>query len=397
VKRTHAEWTDHTMRIMAAFRWSEGMAAGLRVTDAVLALLMLAAAVVSTLEMRPREGPLTLTLSVAVVMSLALAWRTRAPILSLAVVLLASEGQAVLARPPGSLWSFAVLLLSTYSVARHRSEGWAAAGGALVIGVLWLQEWQDGASDYVFIVLVFGGVWLLGRALCRWEERATIAEENQALLARNAVTEERVRIAREMHDIVAHGIGVIAVQANAAEAALGSNPELARQPLLTIKQSSREALEEMRRLLSLLRTEDDPQPRPQPGLADLEQLVGSMRDAGLPVTVDIRGTPVHLAPGVDLSAYRIIQEALTNALKHGGAVTTSVQIEYRPQDLSIVVLSTLPESVASAPRSGVGTGTGHGLVGIRERVGSVGGELVVGPEQGRQYGVRVRLPYGEPR
>jgi signal transduction histidine kinase len=377
----------------AAIRWSEGTVAGLRVADVVLGVLLAVTGVVTAFEMDPREGPLGLTLPVAVVMSVAVMWRTRAPVASVVVVLLAGEVQSALATVPGSVWAFAVLLISTYSVARHCPEGAATASGALVVGVLWLQEWQDGGTDYVFIVLVFGGVWLLGRALRQWQDRATLAEQNQELFARNAVTEERVRIARELHDVVAHGIGVISVQANAAEAALDHDPQLARQPLLTIRQTSREALEEMRRLLTLLRTEDDPQPRPQPGLDDIGQLVDSMRSAGLPVTVEIRGEPVHVAPGVGLSAYRIVQESLTNALKHAGAVPTTVEIDYRPTELAITVVNALSELVATSP----GNGTGHGLVGVRERVGSMGGELLAGPEEGRRYGVRVRLPYGEPR
>jgi signal transduction histidine kinase len=376
----------------AAIRWGEGTIAGLRVADLVLGVLLSVASVVTVFEMQQPEGPRALTLPVALVMSLAVVWRTRAPFTSLVVVLAASEVQSALTTSPGSLWAFAVLLLSTYSVARHRAEGPATAGGALVVGVLWLQEWQDGGTDYVFIVLVFGGVWLLGRALGQWQERARLAEENRELFARNAVTEERVRIARELHDVVAHGIGVISVQANAAEAALDHDPELAREPLLTIRQTSREALEEMRRLLVLLRTDDDPQPRPQPGLGDLGQLVDSMRGAGLPVTVEVRGEPVHLAPGIDLSAYRIVQESLTNALKHAGAAPTTVEIDYRSSELAITVLNALTELVGTSPR----TGTGHGLVGVRERVGSVGGELLAGPEEDGRYGVRVRLPYGDP-
>jgi signal transduction histidine kinase len=371
--------------------WRATTVAGVTVLDAVVGALLLLVAAGTLTHLQPPEGPLVVTLPVAVVMTTAVMWRSRAPLASLGAVLVAGQVQTWVATSPGTLWAFAVLLLSAYSVARFCPEERAALGGGLLVGSLWVEEWRDGGSDYVFIALVFGGAWLLGRAVRHWQERATTAELNQELLARSAVAEERVRIARELHDVVAHSLGVVSVQANAAEAALEHDPALASEPLSAIKVSTREALDEMRRLLSLLRTGDDDGPAVPPGLADLDGLVDSVRGAGLPVDVEVSGASVRLPVGVDISAYRIVQEALTNVLKHAGSVPTRVEVRYEPAAVTVCVVNALPQTTAVAQTA---TG-GHGLVGMRERVSAHGGALVAGADPSGGYVVRARLPYAE--
>ncbi|MGH8888912.1 MAG: sensor histidine kinase [Acidothermaceae bacterium] len=365
--------------------------AGLPVGDLVIAGVLCVLGVASAATRHPPEGALTVTVPTALVMTVALAWRSRAPLASLVVVLVAGDAQTLASKSPGSLWAFACYLLVAYSVAaKTSSEGRAAVGGSLVVVALWLQEMHDHGADYLFIVIVFGGVWLLGRAVRQWQARATSAERNQDDRAIEAVADERARIARELHDLVAHGVSVIAIQADAAEAALDHDPELAREPLRAIKTSSREALDEMRRLLALLRIDDQAGPRrPQPGLGELDGLVDSVQRAGLPVRVVIDGTADHLPPGVDLAAFRVVQEGLTNVLKHAGAVPTRVSVRYALDAVTVQVSNDKPSGHRpSSPR----VGGGHGLVGLRERAAIVGGELVAGPDPNGGFTVRARLP-----
>jgi signal transduction histidine kinase len=369
--------------------WSEGRVAGLPVPDVVIGALLLLVGIGSTLEVQPPEGPLALTMPVAVVMAVATVWRRRAPLAVVVVVTLAGEVQAAFADSPGTVYSFAVLLLVDYSVARFCSEGRAAVGGGVLLAGLWLQEWQDRGSDYLFFSVVFGGLWLLGRAVRRWQERATLAELNAELVAQHAVAEERVRIARELHDVVAHALSVISVQANAAEAALEHDATLAREPVAAIKLSSREALDEMRRMLALLRTDEDESTDPGVGLGELDSLLDSVRAAGLPVRTVVRGTARPLPAGVDRSAFRIIQEALTNVLKHAGPAATHVEVDYAPAHVRLSVVNDGPaRPPATAPPGG------HGLVGIRERAHACGGTVTAGPEPGGGFAVRALLPLG---
>jgi signal transduction histidine kinase len=371
--------------------WSEGQVAGHPVPDLVIGALLLLVGIGTTLEVEPPEGPLGLTLPVAVVMAVATLWRRRAPLAVVAVVVAAGTVQSTFAESPGTVYSFAVLLLVDYSVARFCSEGRAAVGGGVLLAGLWLQEWQDHGSDYLFFTVVFGGLWLLGRAVRRWQERATLAELNAELVAQHAVSEERVRIARELHDVVAHALSVISVQANAAEAALERDPTLAREPVAAIKLSSREALDEMRRMLALLRTdEDDDSARPGVGLGELDALLDSVRTAGLPVRTVVRGTARPLPAGVDRSAFRIIQEALTNVLKHAGPAATQVEVDYAPTQVRLSVVNDQPtRPPATAPTGG------HGLIGIRERAHACGGTVTAGPQSGGGFAVRAVLPLGD--
>jgi len=203
---------------------------------------------------------------------------------------------------------------------------------------------------------------------------------------RAAVAEERRRIARDLHDVVAHSVSVMTVQAGAARLLLDEEPKRAREPLLAVEETGRQALGEMRRLLGILRrAEGKAALAPQPGLARLDDLVAQARAGGLPVELTVEGERAALPPGVDLAAYRIVQEALTNARKHGGPARAHVALRYGREALELEVTN---DGGASA-NDGSG---GHGLVGMRERVALYGGELEAGPRASGGYAVRARLP-----
>jgi signal transduction histidine kinase len=220
------------------------------------------------------------------------------------------------------------------------------------------------------------------------EERARTAEENREAAAREAVLEERRRIARELHDVVAHHISVMGVLATGARRTLGRDPAAADEALSTIEATGRATLREMRRLLDVLRRDDetDASLQPQPGVAGLESLVAQVRDAGLNVQLRVVGQPRPLDSGVDLTIFRIVQEGLTNALKHAGPASAEVRVEFRPDRLLLDV----EDNGRGEP--GANGHTGHGLVGMRERISLYGGTLRTGPRRGGGYSVAASIP-----
>jgi len=226
--------------------------------------------------------------------------------------------------------------------------------------------------------------------------RTVELEHEREEKARLAVVEERARIARELHDVVAHSVSVMVVQAGAERRALaGERPETA-EVLETIERTGRTALAEMRRLLGMLRRSDDELAlAPQPSLDGLDDLVAQVRDAGLPVDLRIDGERRALPPGVDLSAYRIVQEALTNALKHAGPATARVVVRYGRDAVDVEVADDGGRRSADTGGNGNGNGQvdgGHGLVGMRERVARFGGDLHAGRRLAGGFAVRARLP-----
>jgi signal transduction histidine kinase len=227
---------------------------------------------------------------------------------------------------------------------------------------------------------------LVRRVVGDRDRRVQLAERERDLAAREAVVEERARIARELHDVVAHGVSVMVVQAQAGPRLL-ADPDQARGVFSAIETTGREALVELRRLLGVLRGGDDQaDTAPQPGLDALAALVEQVREAGLLVDLRIEGDRTELPPGVDLSAYRIVQEALTNTLKHAGRAEAEVILRY---DSTVLELEILDNGVG--PRTHV-NGSGHGLVGMRERVALYGGTLEAGSRNGHGFAVRARLP-----
>jgi signal transduction histidine kinase len=214
---------------------------------------------------------------------------------------------------------------------------------------------------------------------------------DRELAARDAVAAERAAIARELHDVVAHHMSVMVVQAGAARAVGDFDPAAASDALRQIESSGRTGLAEMRRLLGILKAEDDGDGRtPQPGLADLGELLDAMRATGLAVEAVVEGSSRSLPPGVDLSAYRIVQEALTNALRHAGGASARVLVRYEPNALELEIADDGPGPPDGAPTRG------HGLIGMRERAQLFGGAFEAGPRPGGGFLVRARLPFEAP-
>ncbi len=288
-----------------------------------------------------------------------------------------------------ALWPIVVLPLLLYSAARYASR--LASVAALVLGIAFdalldFGETSDSVGEFLvnflFILLTLVGVpWAAGFAL-------RLRQEEIQRRAVSAVTDERRRVAREVHDVVGHALGVIVVQASAERATLP--PEAApstRETLRAIEDTGRAALVEMRHLVDVMSRYDDvPRARsPQAGLADVDTLVRNVVLAGLPTELRVVGDPVPLPAGVDLSAYRIVQEALTNALRHAGPAHCQVTLSYLPSTLEIQVV----DDGVSPPRS---IPEGRGLTGIRERVALYGGSVAAGRRVEGGYGVSVRLP-----
>jgi signal transduction histidine kinase len=249
------------------------------------------------------------------------------------------------------------------------------------------------AGDYLWSAITFSVAWIIGFALGgrlrttdvtrRLAEQAELEREEQARLA---VAEERARIARELHDVVGHSVSVMTVQASAVRRLLEPDQEKVRDALLVVEQTGRDALAEMRRMVGVLRRyEDAPELEPQPSLDHLDQLVAHTREAGLPVELRIEGTPAHLPAGIDLTAYRIVQEALTNAVKHARADRAEVVVRYANGTVELTISD-------DGRGGGDGGGSRHGLVGMRERVSVYGGELEAGPQPGGGFRLRATLP-----
>jgi signal transduction histidine kinase len=314
---------------------------------------------------------------------------------------------------PGISWSLAPLV-ALYSVATllPRTTSLVAAGALLVVNV-WLvvegmrygQRGEVGWDSVVSTVALVAGTWLLGswvrtqRAYMRALQALTVGLARQREEhARRAAAAERARIARELHDVVAHHVSVIAVHAGAAGDVLAVEPERARTSLGTIGRASRQALAELRRLLEVLKDPDREHDTgafaPPPSLRQLDQLVESTRAAGLPVSVELRGLPDRLPEAVDASAYRILQEALTNVLRHAGPASATVQVRHEHGTL---LLHVTDDGVGGGHlQPGADARSGWGLIGMRERAALFGGEVRAGPRQGGGFEVVARLPLGEP-
>jgi signal transduction histidine kinase len=265
-------------------------------------------------------------------------------------------------------------------------------------------------ADITTGLLIFVLAWVAGDAVqgrrirtARLEARAAQLEADQATAASLAVRNERALIARELHDIVAHSVSVMVVQAGAARRVMAERPDEAGAALLSIESTGREALAEMRRLLGVLRTDEAPAPlKPQQGLAGLGGLIAQATSTGMQVELVIEGEPRPLATGVDLAAFRIVQEALTNAIKHAERARTTIRVHYDLDALTIEVVNDgrpagsgatqAPSAPGAAGLETAGPETGHGLVGMQERVSLYGGDFSAGPRPAGGFAVRARLP-----
>jgi signal transduction histidine kinase len=333
-----------------------------------------------------------------------LAARRRAPLTVVAVVFGAVVVQyAVGNGQPATFASFLAAMVAVYSLARHASVRRLGIGVLLVaaaVGAAALLEAPDQPVDVfglVYPLVYFGvaaavGVLLAQRAarLAAVEDRATALEGQLAREAELAAAQERARIARELHDVVAHGLSLMVVQAEAAEEVLAASPQAAVAPLRRIQDTGRQSLGEMRRLLGVLRTTEGDGVRPQPSLAGLDELAADARSSGLDVDLEMAGNGAELPLGVQLAAFRIAQEALTNVRRHSGAQHVVVRLTVRADELFL--------EVRDDGRGPVGQRVGHGLVGMRERAALYGGTLELGPVAGGGFRVAAILPVGgEPR
>ncbi|GAA4243839.1 sensor histidine kinase [Dactylosporangium darangshiense] len=361
-------------------------------TDAVVAIALVAVALAQVLVFLP-IAPRPIGAFVAIASTAPIAWRRTHPVPAALV------GSAVWLVPTDGyvLVGYVASLLLFYAVTAYVADHYLAAATVLigaVFGIIGTALQDSGIGDYagaLLGVLAPAAVGVLARRqrrrTSRLEELTRYLEQERDRRERAAVADERARIARELHDLVAHAISIIAVQADAAEAALERDPALAQRPLAAIRGSAGEALTEMRRLLGVLRTDSsDADLEPLPGLSQLPSLVARAREGGQPVELSVDGTPAQLPPSLDLSAYRILQEALTNAVKHAPGAPVTVALSWRPDELVIDVTDRGPGAVAPPSPDA------HGLVGMRERVRIHGGDLRTGNAEPGGFGVHARLP-----
>ncbi|MET9479770.1 sensor histidine kinase [Streptomyces sp. NPDC006638] len=379
--------------------------------DTFLAVMLLGVSLLWAVTAVNGVGPRLRAIGIVVLLSLVVALRRRAPARMLLLVVALGVLQLALdvSVNPGD---FAMLVI-IYTVAAEGGPRWAsrlALVGGLFAAPLSQVRWPvDEASTFgrVFAGLVmtvpFVLAWVLGDSLRtrrayfdQLEERATRLEKEREAQAKVAVAAERARIARELHDVVAHNVSVMVVQADGAAYVLDAAPDQAKQALETISSTGRQALAEMRRLLGVLRTGDTREGGeyvPQPDVDQIEDLVEQVRRAGLTVDFKIEGTARPLPSGVELTAYRIVQEALTNSRKHGGPdVGASVRLVYFDDGLGLLVEDDGRGAAHELYVDGGADGHGHGLIGMRERVGMVGGTLDAGPRPGGGFRISALLP-----
>jgi signal transduction histidine kinase len=348
-------------------------------------------------------------LPIAVVLSVVVALRRRMPEKMLVLAVAAGLAQLVL-DVPSAPEDFAMLVI-IYTVAADGAR-WAsrlALIGGLCAGTLSQLRWPTEASGpggvfmAIFQTVPFALAWVLGDSirtrrayLAQLEERAARLEKEREAQAKVAVAAERARIARELHDVVAHNVSVMVVQADGAAYVMDTAPDQAKKALETISGTGRQALAEMRRLLGVLRTgehQEGGEYVPQPDVEQLDDLIEQCRTSGLPVDFKVEGTPRPLPSGVELTAYRIVQEALTNTRKHGGPnAGASVRLVYFDDGLGLLVEDDGKGAPHELYEEGGADGQGHGLIGMRERVGMVGGTLDAGPRPGGGFRISALLP-----
>jgi signal transduction histidine kinase len=366
------------------------------ILDVFLVLLVVVAEI--KVWIVPWSGPKAVFIVGSLLWTLPLLLRRRLPFAAPVFAFAVQAGSAFADPTLGAeTTAFFALLLAFWVVGAHNERSQAIAGAAIgfaSIAVIARVDERLGLSEAVSGILIGGIVSLIAYAFQRRGKRAAELEERAARLEREreeteraAVAEERRRIARELHDVIAHSVTLMTVQAGAARLLLAEDPKRAREPVLSVEETGRHALAELRRLLGILRPDQrEASLAPQPGLARIDDLLTRTRRAGLPVELAVAGEPRVLPPGVDLTAYRIVQEALTNAHKHAGPARAHVFLRYGIETLELEVTN----DGRLAPNGG--DGVGHGLVGMRERVALYDGTLEAGPRAGGGYAVRARLP-----
>ena len=373
-----------------------------RLVDAVVGTVFTVISVVSVLNVGDPElgyaDPGVLAVILALVFGSAFYVRRSAPLVctlvsATALVLIATLDYQSNAQ--SQMLLVAMYALGSYESGVRRVVGFVGVEvGVAIVAIVGIPEASTGNLMFagaLYAAVFFIGVAMRNRRLYQeqLEQRADLlAREHQEAAAR-AIADERLRIAQELHDVVAHSMGVIAVQAGVGSHVIETDPAEAKRSLDAISVTSRTTLAEIRRLLGVLRADGDGAAyAPAPGLGDLDRLVADIRAAGVGVDIVTEGTPHEVPPGVDLTAYRIVQEALTNVLKHAGPARAAVTVGYEPDAITLEVVDD------GRGINGRATEGGHGLLGMRERVAVYGGTLDAGPRVGGGFRVAARLPYG---
>jgi len=370
--------------------WRRFQALDSRFADLSLALLLTVGSMIEFLYTRPDSAA---RLPLVAGATLPLSGRRRWPI----ACYLLQFGFGLLTAQPPTVVGFFGFLIGAYSVGVHSRWRLPSLGllvGCMVLLQVAIPEAAPPLPRQTETVLLAAGLWLAGNAVRARQaeadvltERSRRLEREQELAMRVAVADERSRIARELHDVVAHSVSVMVVQSGAARRLLNRHPERVGETLRSVEGSGREALTELRRLLGVL-TDDAGEATlaPQPGLSQLDALVERVTSAGLPVDVRIEGTARPLPPGLDLTAYRILQEALTNVLKHARGAQAQVVLRFGDRELSLEVVD------GGGRLSDGSAGNGRGLLGMKERVSVYGGELDAAHQPEGGFAVRARLP-----
>ncbi len=327
----------------------------------------------------------------ALAMTVPLAWRRIAPLVVLALVIAPLGVMELVGNEADAGYILLALIVAFVSVGsvpdRRRAIAGLALGLALLTAVFLLEAESTFVGDLVFIGGILGSAWVLAAVLRERSDRADRLVVERDVRAREAVVEERARIARELHDVVAHAVSVIAVQSGSLRRRLRHERPDEAEELRAIEETARQALGDMRRMLGLLRSDEDGLAlTPQPGLDQVDRLVEQVRETGLAVEVAVEGERRPLPPGVDLAAYRIVQESLTNVIKHAGPARARVALRYDDRELRLEITDD-----GRGPGPSV-NGGGHGLVGMRERVSLYGGSLEAAPVPDGGFQVRARLP-----
>jgi signal transduction histidine kinase len=373
-----------------------------RRADATIAALL---AIASLIELAPQlhrsERP-ALAVAAAVAIPGTVAWRRRAPFAAAAValVLFAAFERVAFIRDYGLFLVFAVML-EIYSVAANIPGRRGLAAGAAVLALVLVAVGADptGADPYAYIYatfLLFGLPFAVGRALLNrraltreLRDKAARMERRREERASEAVAVERARVARELHDVLAHSVSVMVIQTGAARRVAATDRDAAREALRSVQTSGREALAEMRRMVGIARRAEVGDEIQARGLGQLQELIARARAAGLPVELRLEGERADLSAGVDLAAYRVVQEALTNTLKHAGPARARVLVRYRADTLELEVSDT---GRGPRPDSASIEGAGHGLIGMRERVALYDGRLEAGRRRDGGFVVRAQIP-----
>lgn len=349
-----------------------------------MALAMLSAVVVA---LHSGTHLRSLMVAFAGAQTLPLAFRRQRPLWVLAVVVVDSSAAALIGGtmivPPG-------LLVALYTVGAHCNRRDAVRAGVAAVVVLAWPVLHESNGQILLAVLKLGSLaagWVFGAYFRELRALVVSNRREQQLRIARALAEEQARVGRELHDIIAHALSVVIVQAAAAGDVFDTSPEQAREALASIEAAGRSALAELRRVVDAVRADasEHDQRTPQPGLSQLDDLIGRVRATGLAVMLRTEGAGGDVPPGINLSAYRIIQEALTNTIKHAQATAAEVTVQYRLKELILDICD-------NGQGAGSGSGLGRGIIGMRERAAINGGTLITGPRPGGGFQVHARFP-----